>query len=159
MSKIKTIDLNKYTKVLNEEECDGFNCIKIIPAKLKNGTQLPPIFFRGNEIELIYDIEKDTVWSKKANISIRGGQEEYNKRVDWWFENARKDPTYRELVIDTFNRMGFDVLMSWEKCKNWLKTCADCDRKSHLHKFVFNWLKKGYSWQIDRIKKERKNNC
>lgn len=157
MSKIKTIDLNKFIKVVNEEECDGFNSIRIIPSKLSDGTQLPPMYFRGNEMDLIYEITDDLVWSKNSHISISGEQEEYNKRIEWWFTNARKNDMYRELIIDTFNRLGFDVLLSWEKCKNWLKTCPECDRKSHIHRFVFNWLKKGYSWQINRIKKERDN--
>lgn len=153
----KKIDLNNFTKVNSIEECDGYNSLMIIPAKLSDGTQLPPLYFRGGEHDLIIDITDELIWDKNSRISTAGTQEEYNKRVNWWFDNARNNDMYRELVIDTFNRLGFDVLLSWEKCKNWLKSCPDCDRKSYIHKFVFNWLKKGYTWQINRIKKEREN--
>lgn len=153
MSKPKKIDLNKYTRVLSEEDLTGYHSIIIVPAKTSDGTQLPSLYFRGNQEQNIISDITGVVWDKEARISILGTQEEYNDRVNWWFNEADKNSNYRDFVNQTYSRMGFHVRDSWEKGRIWLLSQEGNDRKSYIHKFIWNWMQKGYQWHMNRIKK------
>lgn len=156
MSRPKTIDLNKYTNVKSKDDLTGYHSVIIIPAKLSDGTQLPPLYFRGGEEDLIINTE-DAVWSKNVKISTVGSQEDYNKRVNWWFDQAYANPDYRSFVNETFHRLGFNVKESWEKGRVWLMTQVGEKRKGYIHKFIWNWMKQGYQWHMRRLEKERNN--
>lgn len=151
------INLNKWVKVNDGDNIDGYQTMYITPQKLDNGTQLPDIVFRKDEliIPLLEDCS-DVTWEKSIHISNRGTEEEYSKRVDWWFDSAIQDPEYRNNINESFNKNGFDVRMSWEKAKQWLKYCTPSKRKTNIHKFIWNWLNIGMNWQLNRLEKERK---
>lgn len=155
--KAQTIDLNKWEKVSSEEDITGYKGLVIIPIKMPDGTKPPNLFFRQGDPRSDDIIDTDSViWTKKSSISNKGSQEEYNKRVDWWFSNAENDIEYKGIINDTFNKYGFNVKMSWEKAKAWLKNCIPSDRKTNIHKYVWNWLTKGFQWQLNRIEKNGK---
>lgn len=156
MSKPKKIDLNKYTNVKSEDELYGYHSVIIIPAKLSDGTQLPPLYFRGGEEDLIIDVT-DAEWTKDCKLCTTGSQEEYNKRINWWFEQAMLNPDYRSFVNETFHRLGFNVKESWEKGRAWLMSQVGSKRKGYIHKFIWNWMKQGYQWHMRRLEKERSN--
>lgn len=144
MAKPKVFDLNKWEKVKTEPELDGYQGLVIIPPRLENGTQLPSIYYRRGEVKSPEIEDVSTIeWFKDVRISKLGHGVEYAKRVDWWFDNALKDEEYRQIINDTFNRNGFDVKISWEKAKNDLKRYTPSDRKTYIHRFVWNWMIRG----------------
>jgi hypothetical protein len=154
--KPKKIDLNKWELVYNIEDLDGYQGLIIIPKRLVDGRQLPDMYFRKDQIVSLIENTTNIIWYKDCFISNKGTDFEYSKLVDWWFDSALKDEEYKTIINDTFNRNGFDVKISWEKAKNWLKTCVPSERKTHIHKFIWNWLSKGMTWQLNRLEKDRK---
>jgi len=152
--KPKVIDLNKYEIVNSEEELEGYTGIIITPLRMVDGTQPPKLHFRKGKpkVHEIDDVDS-TVWFKDIHISNKGEDHEYAHRVDWWFDNALKDEDYRQIINETFNRNGYELKMAWEKARNWLKGQTPSARKTHLHKFVWNWLTKGMSMQLGRMER------
>lgn len=148
------IDLNRWERVASEEDIENYRSLIIIPLKLIDGTQLPPLYFRqGKPLEpLIEDVE-GVQWNKMIRISNLGDVTDYCKRVDWWFNNALADDEYKTILNDTFNKYGFNLKVSWDKAINWLKGCTPAQRKTYLHKFIWNWLNKGLTWQMNRVEK------
>lgn len=144
MSKPKKIDLNKWERVDNAEDLDGYQALIITPLKASNGIQLPDLMFRKgqqkhNEIEDVDSVE----WNKEIRISKEGGDDVYAYRIDWWFNNASQDEQYRKFINDNFNKNGFDVKRSWNAAQNYLKKFNYSSRKTYLHKYVYNWLVTG----------------
>jgi hypothetical protein len=75
--------------------------------------------------------------------------------VDWWYSEAMKNEEYRSIINTNFNRSGFDVKKEFELSHNWLKKLdAKSERKTHIHKFVWKWLNRGYNKHV-RLRKER----
>ena len=139
--------------VKTEEETDDFSGLIIIPKKSSDNTQLPPIYFKRipKYVEL-RDVD-DIAWNKEVRINSSGTEEEYGHRVDWWFEHAISDVNFKKMINENFDKNGFNVKMSWEKAKTYLKTVPNEKRKTYLYKFINNWLLKGYQWQLDRQSK------
>jgi hypothetical protein len=153
--KPKRLNLNKWTRVETEDATEGYDTLIITPQRYVDGTQPPELYFKRGE-PLIPDITDtdNSVWYKDCHISKQGSELEYCKRVDWWFNNAENDEEYKEIINATFNHHSFNVKMSWDKAKIWLKRqLPDC-RKTYIHKFVWNWMTKGIQMQLRR--EERK---
>jgi hypothetical protein len=158
MSKPIKINLNNWEVVENENAIEGYSGMIITPKKLVNGIQPADLYFRRGELK-VPEIEDVTtaMWFKDCHISNKGSEIEYANRVDWWFDSAISDQQYKTIINDTFNRHGFDIKMSWEKAKVWLKQQNGSSRKTFIHKFIWNWLSKGMQWQLTRLEKERAN--
>jgi hypothetical protein len=151
--KPKKIDLNSWERVDEQEDLEGYNGLIIVPQKLEDGTQLPPLYFiREAAKQYIEDIT-NAVWTKNCEISNKGEQSEYSKRVDWWVKNALDDEEYRTTLNETFNKHGFNLKLSWDKAFITLKGMIPSSRKTYLHKYIWKWLTRGIQWQINRIEK------
>ncbi len=157
MPRLIKIDLNKWDVVGSKDDLEGYSGLTITPKKLVNGIQPDDIFFRRGK-QQVPEIEnvEEAVWYKDCLISKNGSLEDYIKRIDWWFESALNDEDYKEIINNTFNRNGFDIKMSWEKAKNWLISRNQSSRKTYIHKFVWNWLSKGMTMQLNRLERLRK---
>ena len=154
---IKKIDLNKFELCNSEEDIlEGQSGLAITPLRLADGTQPRTLYFKKGVPKQvkIRDVE-NTVWYKDAHISSEGEDHEYAKRVDWWFDNAMKDQDYKDIINGTFDRNGFIVRESWEKARNWLKKKTPSARKTHIHRFVWNWMTDGMRMQLERLEKKR----
>jgi hypothetical protein len=141
MNKPKKINLNQWEKVDQLSDLDNYQSLIITPVKLIDGTQLPDLYFRKgikkyNEVEDISLIE----WFKDIRISKEGTDEEYSQRVDWWYNKALENDSYRELINSSFNKHNFDVKKAWNMSQNYLKKFNYSARKTYLHKYVWNWL-------------------
>jgi hypothetical protein len=156
----KVINLNDYEKVDTKDELEGYQSIIIIPWMSDDGIQPPAIFVRKGEFKGDYIVDTtDVVWHKEAYISKEGSNEDYAKRVDWWFSEAAKNQEYCALINSTFNKNQFDVKMSVEKARAWVKThLIPAARKTHMHKYLWNWLVKGMQINLNRIDKQRNYN-
>jgi hypothetical protein len=153
--KPKKINLNDYERVQTIGELDGYSSIIIIPYMMDDGTQPAALFLRrGEKKNEIYDVD-DIVWDKDVVISKRGTVEEYAKRVDWWYSNAANDPEYRAMINENFSKNQYDVKMAWGKAIAWLKRQTPSARKTHLHKFMWEWLSKGLGWTYNKEPKQR----
>jgi len=156
MSRVKRLNLNDYELVDTPKDFEGYNgCVIIIPKRLKDGSQPPEMYWRKTGQYLISDIDNET-WTKNCKISTSGSHEEYARKVDWWVDNAFNDPEYKEIINNTFGKYNFNIRMSLDKSIAWLKGRTPSQRKSHLHKFFWNWLLKGYQWAMDRYEKHNR---
>lgn len=143
-------DLNDYEIVGSKEDLTGFKGLIIVPRRLEDGTQPPELFFR-KPLNVVYLKDIDNIkWHKNIQISKQGSDKEYGQLVDWWFEQARNDVDYKEMIKDNYHRFGFNVPESTEKAIIHLKTK---DRKTAIHKFFIKWLTKGLNWAINRSNK------
>jgi hypothetical protein len=153
---ITKIDLNKWEMVGSENDLENYQSLIITPRKFIDGTQPPVLYFRrGAGLKQLIEDTTQVNWSKNCEISNKGTPEEYSERVDWWFDNAIENDEYKTIINDTFNRNGFDVKMSWEKAKMWLKRCVPSKRKTYIHKFVWNWMSGGMTMLLNRLERER----
>jgi len=158
MNKPRKINLNNWEPAESEDDLKGYNGLIIIPRKTEGGIQLPSIYFRQERNAVPEIIDTDSaMWFRHCRISLLGEPEEYSKRIEWWYNNAMHDDEYKTILNDTFNRNGFDLKMSWEKSKNHLNMLNDSERKTYIHKFVWNWLSRGMSWQIRRLERDRQS--
>lgn len=153
MAKITKINLNDFEQVHSEEELEGHTAIILTMKTPEGSPKLPDLYYR-KPIKFIEFKNLDGVeWFKDIRISKEGTQEEYSARVKWWFEKAREDKEFREIVNNTFRSNGFDVVASWNSAMNYLLMLDKSKRKTYIKQFVWNWLTKGYHAYSNR--KER----
>ena len=142
--KPKKINLNQWEKVDTISDLDNYQSLIITPIKLSDGTQLPDIYFRKGikKYDEVLDVNT-TKWYQDIRISKDGNDDEYGKRVDWWFEQALDNEDYRSLLNTNFNKHGFDIKKSWDMAQNYLKRFNYSSRKTYIHKYVWNWMVRG----------------
>ena len=137
--KKKKINLNYYEVVESEEEAT----LIIMPFQ-KDGVDLPPMYFKSKKNPNLVDGTENVTWSSHCNISISGTMEDYAKRVDWWFDSMTDE--YKSVLVAMAKKAigdGWDISMSINKAKKWLKDRSPSNRKSHLSKFLSNWVSIG----------------
>ena len=80
--------------------------------------------------EIVLDL-KDAVWKKSILISKAGTDSEYLERVEWWYENAKKDEDWKATMRKVYTNVSYT--RAFAGMKMWLlKTTAN--RKSDLNK-------------------------
>lgn len=150
MKKKRFINLNRYNLVDTEEAAD------LIVVPLDNGRGETPInlyFAKKNQKAYKYIDDVDTaIWEQSARISTAGSQEEYNRRVDWWFDGMEEQ--YKQQLVAMVRGAvdkGFDIGMSVGKARMWLKNANTSDRKTRLSQFITNWITTGVNkWSRGR---------
>ena len=141
MRKLK-IDLNKYEVVTDEKEAD----LVIIPLKESSQVVNKVMFKSLKPKNHIVDTE-GIEWKQYSKISIAGEREEYNERVNWWYDNVSED--YKNLINSGFHRLE-NIPLTVERSKQWLLTCPSSKRKSNIHNFLQRWLNREWDKQLSR---------
>jgi len=147
MPKPKRIDLNDYEAVSSLEDLEGYTSLVIIPFKQEDGTQPPNICLR-KRLSPFVEIKnvENAQWFQDCRINKKGSKSQYAERVNWWFKNAMLDEEYKDLLNDAFSDKGFNLPEAFERAKLWLKGRTVAQRKTYIHKFVWNWLTKSAQW-------------
>ena len=146
----RRLNCNNYVKCSKEEAT-----LEIILFKLKDGTTPPPIYLKSvrkpKPTITLKAIEAGTAeWTPVSQIDIKGSPAEYQKIVNWWFEQAHADDVYRQGIIDSYKNLR-NLKEHIQKAKNWLLTKGAynldgtgdfADRKKEIDKFLRRWLTK-----------------
>lgn len=129
------LNLNNYT-IADENEWD----LQIIPKRESNTPVLKLYFKRTNFDDGVVDTE-GVKWKKTIKISRRGTDEEYQARVDWWFDNAANDEEYKKELESSFvDILGNALIPTVKLTKAWLIRCPSYKRKNYINRFVYGWL-------------------
>jgi hypothetical protein len=152
MSKIQKIFLDNYESCA-KTEAD----LVIYPEHDQYGNELPALFFkRRKPLDLVTSLDPTPVWEPYMKFDILVSQDQYNKFVDWWFDNISDD--YSSILVDMAGKAieyDFDVTMSVTKARNKLKIVPQEERKSNLGKFLSNWIGSGAAYWIRKKTGER----
>jgi len=160
MPKPKKIDLNQYEVVSSEDDLIGHSGLILIPKKNKDGSQPQTFYFRKpSGVVHIEDVD-NSVWTKDCRISTAGSQMDYIKRVEWWFENALKDPEYREILISMYknavDNYGFNMKYRIEQTKGWLQSLEGSARKTYINKALMSSMNRGVTAAIRNFERTNK---
>lgn len=124
----RTMNLNNYVK------CDeGEATLKIVPFKLKDGTQPPAINLKhkGTTKGLKFkDITKDTVWEAGIKFDITQDTSDYKSCVYWWTKNATTE--FKEALLEEYSGLfsAEELSRKIKSLKNWLTENAGYKNKN-----------------------------
>jgi len=114
--------------------------------------EAPTLYLKRKPLpNTVSELTGDTIWASDILVSVSATQDDYNKLVDWWFDNISE--TYIDMILDIADnaiKEGFDTKMSVEKARNKLKVAKPEHRKSNLGKFLSNWVSTGCARYVNK---------
>ena len=149
MPKNRRLNLNNYITVDTEDKAS----LIIIPWQV-DGKDQPPIYLKSKRTpKLKVDDVTTATWIPTIEISKKGTPEEYNMRVNWWFDNS--SDWYKQQIADTYKNLS-NLQTVIQQAKTWLLTTGSytqsttgeyIKRRSDINKFLKNWLRKNLNQQ------------
>lgn len=142
------MNLNKYEVTKERSEAD----LIIYLFEVEGKEQRPLMLKHKTSKDFSYlSNVTNAVWEQSVRISTEGTQEEYNKRVDWWFDGM--DDSYKSqiaAVAKNATDRGLDIKTSAMKCRMYLKNANKSKRKSFLSKFFTTWIERDVKNCLER---------
>ena len=147
---LKRFNFNNYEKCKKEEATH-----EIVLFKLEDGTTPPPIYLKSKrkpkpKVTLKSIRAKTATWEPTIHVDIKGSPAEYQEIVNWWFDCAYEDETFRNTIKATFANLK-NRTQHVENAKGWLLTKGAFEldgtgdfkcRIKDIRAFLVRWMTK-----------------
>lgn len=145
---MRCLNCNNYIAVPEHEAT-----FKIVPMKLKDGTQPPPIWLRhkGSKGGVKAEDLENTVWEPSVKLDLFQDTRDYKDCIHWWFREMAKDDEYKTGLVEIYGEeYKSELRTELIKIKKWLIDNAGfrnrngkyTKRKKDINMFVTRWLNK-----------------
>lgn len=140
MAKNKIVDLNDYELVDTLGEHDHLKLT--LQRTNEDDDPIVVYYVKKNKKNLLKDPE-GAVWHRHIKIDMYGTQEEYNKLVDWWFDELMEDVELKEILNGIAkNATNLPIALPLPKvireARKYVKSVPKSKRYSDLKRYIEN---------------------